>query len=401
MRTEAGGLARLINCFQNLSHRIHLSAKQYSFANRYQFGHVFTMSDLRIRSATGQLVDYLKQEIRAGRWTDRMPGENWLVKNLQVGRRTVRMAMAQLEEEGVLVSHGQGRWRRIETSGKGDTSRKIRVRIFLYEKQDRGNISVSSVLAGLLDAGMDADFAGLSLKDLGMQVGRVARHVKQNPADAWVVIAASREVLEWFADQAIPVIAMFGRHGQVPIAAAYPIMIPGQTAAVRRLVELGHKRIVMLAREERRKPQLSRPEQAFIDELEAAGIKTGDYNLPDWEESREGLRRLLDELFRFSPPTAMMFQEAELFAAVRYHLADRGIIVPRDVSLVVADDDRSFAWCSPSPSLIQWAPQPAVRRIVRWARNVAAGKDDRRKFGTESKFVEGGTIGPVPGRSGG
>lgn len=118
---------------------------------------------------------------------------------------------------------------------------------------------------------------------------------------------------------------MYGRHKGLPIAAAYPIMIPGLTAAVRRLVGLEHKRIVMLAREERRKPQLSRPEQAFIDELDAVGITTGDYNLPDWEESREGLGRLLDQLFRFSRPTALILL-AQLFIAVGSHLADRGIV---------------------------------------------------------------------------
>lgn len=354
------------------------------------------MRNLRIRSATGQLADYLKEEIRTGRWTDRMPGENWLMRHLQVGRGTVRTALAQLEEEGVLVSHGQGRWRRIEMSREGDTTRKIRVRILLYEKQSRGDIDNSSLIAELLEAGLDAGFADKSLKDLGMDVERVARHVKRNPADAWVVSAASRELLEWFAGQATPTIAMYGRHRELPIAAAFTVMIPGMIAAVRRLIELGHKRIVMIAREERRKPKLSRPEQAFIDELEAAGITTGEYNLPDWEENPEGLSHLLDELFRFSPPTALIFQEAQLFAAARYHLADRGIIAPRDVSLVVADSDPSFAWCNPIPTHIHWDYRPVVRHVVRWAKKVAQGKEDRRKSGTEAEFVEGGTIGPVP-----
>lgn len=354
------------------------------------------MKNLRIRSASGQLADYLREEIRNQRWTGTMPGESWLVTNLQVGRDTVRAAMAQLEQEGLLTSHGQGKRRQIVMSRDAFTARKIRVRIFLYEKQARGDIDNSSLLAQLLEAGFDAEFAAKSLKDLGMDVERVARHVKQNPADAWVVSAASREVLGWFAEQPFPALAMYGRHYGLTIAAAHLIMISGQTEAVRRLIDLGHKRIVMLTREERRKPELSRPEKVFIDQLEAAGIKTGDYNLPDWEESREGLGRLLDELYRFIPPTALFFQEAQLFIAARSHLADRGIVAPRDVSLVVADDDPSFVWSNPIPSHIRWDYRPVVRHVVRWAKNVAQGKADLRKFGAESKFVEGGTIGPVP-----
>ena len=355
------------------------------------------MKNLRIRSASGQLAEYLKEEIRSRRWIGTMPGESWIMTHLQVGRDTVRAAMAQLEKEGVLVSDGQGRRRRIAMSEDAFAPRKIRVRIFLYEKQDRGGMDNSSLMAELLEAGMDANFTGKSLKELGMRVDRVARYVKQNPADAWIVSAASREVNEWFSEQATPAMAMYGRQGGLPIAAAYPEMITGTTAAVQRLIELGHKRIVMLAREERRKPRLSRPEQIFIDQLEAAGIATGDYNLPDWEESREGLGRLLDELFRFSPPTALIFQEARLFIAARSHLADRGIVAPRDVSLVVADSDPSFVWHNPIVSHIHWDYRAVVRRVVRWARNVASGKDDRRQCGTVAEFVEGGTIGPVRG----
>lgn len=355
------------------------------------------MKNLRIRSASGQLAEYLKEEIRSRRWTGTMPGESWMVTHLQVGRDTVRAAMTQLEEEGVLVSDGQGRRRRIVMSGDAFSARKIRVKIFLYEKENRVDIDNSSLLAQLLEAGFDTEFAAKSLKDLGMDVGRVARYVDRNPADAWVVSAASREILEWFAGQPTPAIAMYGARQGIPIAAAFAVMIPGLIAAIRHLVSLGHKRIVMITREERRKPELSLAERVFLDELEAAGITTGDYNLPDWKENRDGLRHRLDELFRHSPPTALIFQEAPIFIAAQCHLANRGIVAPRDVSLVVADQDRSFAWSANAPCHIQWDWRSAVRRVVRWAKNVSQGKEDILQSGTESKFVVGGTIGPARG----
>jgi DNA-binding transcriptional regulator YhcF (GntR family) len=355
------------------------------------------MEPLRIRTAPEQLAEYLKKGIRAGRWTDRMPGEDWMMTHLQVGRDTVRVAWTLLEKEGVLVSEGQGKRRRIVMGADALPLRALRVRILSFEKQDRGEVDISSLLAGLLEAGFHAEFSEKSLKELGMQVGRVARYVKQNPADAWIVCAASREVLEWFAEQPVPALALYGSHQGLPLASAFVVMVSGQIEAVQRLIDLGHKRIVMVTREERRKPQLSRPEQLFIQHLESAGITTGDYNLPDWEESREGLESLLNELFRFSPPTALYFQEVQLYIAARLYLSDRGIVPPRDVSLVVADPYPGFSWNNPVPSHIQWDYRPVVRRVVRWARNLEEGKEDGRKFGTEAKFVEGGTIGPVPG----
>lgn len=325
-----------------------------------------------------------------------MPGETWLVTHLEVGRDTVRAALAQLEEEGVLVSHGPGKRRQIVTNPKASVVKSIRLRIFLYEMESKGGIDNTNMLAQLLDAGMEASYTDKSLKDLGMNVERVARYVAKNPADAWVVCSASQEILEWFAGQPTPVIAKYGRHKGVPIAAAHTIMIPSLIAAVRRLIELGHKRIVMITREERRKPKLSLPEQVFLNELEAAGIKTGDYNLPDWTENRDGLAHCLEELFRHSPPTALIFQETPIFIAARAHLSDLGIATPRDVSLVVAGTDPSFVWSKPVPSHIHFDYRPVVRRIVRWARNVAYGKDDRLKSGVLAEFIEGGTIGRVP-----
>lgn len=56
----------------------------------------------------------------------------------------------------------------------------------------------------------------------------------------------------------------------------------GDDRQLRRLHELGHRRIVLLVREERRKPYPATFEQAFLDGLKELGITTGPYNLPDW-----------------------------------------------------------------------------------------------------------------------
>lgn len=324
-----------------------------------------------------------------------MPGESLLMSQLQIGRETVRAAMLRLEKEGILEPSGRGKRRKIIKVNSSKPSKKIRVRLLAYEKEDRGRMDCASLVADLLAAGIDADFTGKSLKELGMELSRVTRYVRLNPADAWIICAASREIIEWFSQQATPAIAMYGSQAGLPIAGAYPQMLPGQTAAVRRLIELGHKRIVMLARAERRKPKPGRPEQLFLDQLEAAGIKTSEYNLPDWNETREGLARLLDGLIRFSPPTAYIFQEAQFYIAVKSYLSDKGIIAPRDVSLVVADDDPCFAWCSPIPSHISWDFRLVVRYIIQWVKKVANGKVERKQAVIGSEFIEGGTIGVV------
>jgi DNA-binding LacI/PurR family transcriptional regulator len=173
-------------------------------------------------------------------------------------------------------------------------------------------------------------------------------------------------------------------------------MAPAVVAAVRRLVELGHRRIVMISRAERRKPYPALVEQVFLDELEKQGIQTGPYNLPEWEDSPAGLRDCLDRLFRHTAPTALIFGEERLFAAAQLHLARSGIHSPEHVSLISGSNDPCLAWCGPAVSHFHWDPGPVIKRILQWTRHVAHGKEDRRQVLFEGEFIEGGTIGPVP-----
>jgi DNA-binding LacI/PurR family transcriptional regulator len=161
------------------------------------------------------------------------------------------------------------------------------------------------------------------------------------------------------------------------------------------LIELGHRRISLVCRRQRRLPHPGAPERAFLDELVAHGIPTGTFNLPGWEESEKGFVTLLDSLFGATPPTALILDETFLYNAAFHYLAKRGLRVPQDVSLICTDDNPDFAWCEPSVAHIRWDYRPVVRRVVRWAANVSHGKDDQRQTLTKAEFVAGGTIGPV------
>lgn len=177
------------------------------------------------------------------------------------------------------------------------------------------------------------------------------------------------------------------------MAGAGPDKVDTYQEVVRRLVELGHRRVVMLALKMRRLPTPGAGERAFLDEMEAQGIPTSSYNLPDWEESPEGMRQVLDSLFQVTPPSALIVDEAFLFHAVKYHLSRQKIAVPEDVSLICTDPSRTFVWCQPEISHIAWDSKPVVQRIVQWAHNISRGKKDVQQTVTPAIFVEGGTIG--------
>lgn len=347
-------------------------------------------------SVTDQVSETLREGILSGRWRWTLPGRNRLARELGVNHKTVETAVRRLEQEKWLVSQGGTRRRKIVLpKGAKATRRELRVRILPYDGASRHLPYLLEMLDQLRMAGFAADYSLKTLADLGMDAVRVARFVKKTPVDAWVVVGGSLEVLEWFSRQEVPILALFGRARELPIAVTGPKMAHALIAVVRRLVALGHRRIVMISRTERRIPTPARSEQLVLDELEALGIETGSYNLPDWENSADGLREGLDMLFRHTPPTALIFSEPLIFVAAKEYLARRGIHAPEHVSLISTDSEPCLAWCQPAVSHFTWDPQPVVRRVVQWTKNVAAGKVDKRQELFEGRFVEGGTIGPV------
>ncbi|QTN33036.1 substrate-binding domain-containing protein [Akkermansiaceae bacterium] len=354
------------------------------------------MANLRIFTASQQVAEHLRSEIISATWAGAMPGEDSLIARLGVGRATVQAAVRQLEGEGLLVPQGAGK-RRLIVPPENQAPPAMRIAILLYDPDERKVDYLQELKQLLGEAGHTAFFAPKTLVELGMKVERVGNLVKATGADAWVVVAGSQPVLEWFAAQPLPVFGLHGRIVHVPIASTGVKRIPVLKTVVRRLVSLGHRRIVMIAREERRKPMPGFVEQAFLDELVAQGVPTGPYNLPDWEDTPAGYGRLLDSLFLHTPPTALLMDGTPITVATLQHLAERGIVVPRDVSLICGDPDPAYAFCDPVISHFSYDSRPMIRRIVRWAENIAHGKDDRRKSATLAKFVEGGTIGPAKG----
>ena len=353
------------------------------------------MHALRLVSAVGQVAAHLRTELERGHWSTKMPGVDWLAAELGVNRKTVESALRQLEKEGHLVGQGPGRHRLIVAPG-GTTARPLRVATLLYEPADRLVAFIVELQHALREAGHTVISPAKSLTELGMDAARVGRLVRQTAADAWVVLAGPHEVLEWFCAQPVPAFAFAGRQTGLPIAGARPDKAPAISAATRHLIGLGHRGIVFLTRRERRLPEPGRSERAFLNELKAHGFKldpAGQFNLPDWDESREGLQHLLSELYRVTPPTAFIIDGAPFFVATQQLLARRRILAPEQVSLICTDPDPTFAWSTPSIAHIRWDAGPNVRRIVRWAATVSRGTKDVKQTLTPAEFVPGGTIG--------
>ena len=353
------------------------------------------MKSFRPLSTSDQLAEHLRQAIRNGELTGAMPGIKQLVQTLGVNSVAATKAVQQLEREGLIISQGDRRKRLIAESADTN-SHSMRVGILFYDPHNLYRSDALELRQGMTDAGHTPVDAPKTMMELGMDPQRIIRHVKTVDVDAWIIYAGSYELLKWFAEGDIPAFAIYGRLTSVNIAGMAIRRIHLIEGLIKKLVDLGHQRIVLMVREERRKPDYGLPERYFLEQLQANGIQTGPYNIPDWQESPEGLERGLDKLFEHTPPTAMMVGDSVLFHAIQNHLSRRGINAPEDISLISNDYTESFDWARPSIAHIQWDYRPTIRRVMQWLKNVSQGQDDRKRSYTKATFIDGATIGPVP-----
>jgi DNA-binding LacI/PurR family transcriptional regulator len=347
-----------------------------------------------------RVAGHLREGIRQGRWSGSLPGVHQLAAELDVARHTVRRALRLLEDEGILAARGLGRSRSIAAADAvGAFQRPLRVGILRHDARladcPQSSMVLLQIVQALEAAGHTVFFCKKSQIELKHEFSRISRHLEAAGADVWVIESGSLPLLEWCAIQRTPCLALHGRTTIQPLARIGVNAVSAYRAATRRLLELGHRRIVLVVRESVREPTLGLCARAFLEELSAYRITTSGFNLPAWEETPAGFNRLLGDLFKGTPPTALIIDETPRVIAALAFLARRGLKVPDQVSLVYADADAIVDWCHPPIARMQWNSTPIVRNVVHWVDTVRKGRPDRKIKEVTSEFIPGGSIGPV------
>ena len=165
----------------------------FIFTYRYHLGNGSGMKPIRLLSAAEQVAEHLRAEILRGAILGEMTGIYRLASGLVTNHKTVNSALLQLEKEGLLVSQGNGRPRKIVLPQTGSHRRSLRVAILKYDAVESMDRYSPELLHSLLHAGHAAFFSGKSLIEMGMNLNRIIDHVKRTDADVWVVSAGSCE----------------------------------------------------------------------------------------------------------------------------------------------------------------------------------------------------------------
>lgn len=346
---------------------------------------------LQRKKLVEQTVLYLMGELASGRWKHQVPGIDRLARELEISREVMRKAIYELERRQILVSRGPGRARVYQERGRQSTEkRQLRVVILLYEPMDYASGNTQNLLQMLRHrleiSGHYTQFSWKSQRDLGESLSRISKYVESVEADAWVVMGGSMELLDWFSRYRVPAIAVGGRLKGLPIAGSSRNALPAFRQVFRDLIALGHRRIVILSTNVRRRPTLSLIETSLKEEMEAAGIPFGDYNIPEWDFHPEGLEAALEKLFQFTPPSAIQVSEPSAVVTLLAFLARRGLRVPLDVTVIAEIMDNTLLWHRPRIAHYTVDYPFIVRRVDRWLKLVAQGIPDQRQAACLAQF---------------
>ena len=250
-------------------------------------------------------------------------------------------AVEQLEKEGLVIYQGDRR-RRLIAETAATAQARLKVGLLHHDSTSRTRHDMLTIRQELMNAGHDVAECPKTMQELNMRISRVSKAVKTMEMDAWIVGSGSTEILQWLANEDSPAIALHGKHMDIDMPGIAIRKLPIIEKLVERLVADGHRRITLLTPGYRKDSQLALFEQSFVNYLEARGVPTGPFNLPEWDNTPQGLKLALDSLFKVTPPTAILVSDAVMTHTVQLELASRGIFAPKDISLFCNDFEESF-----------------------------------------------------------
>jgi DNA-binding LacI/PurR family transcriptional regulator len=308
-----------------------------------------------------ETVDSLREGIQNGHWHDRLPGERELCESLQVSRRTLRSALAELGRDGWLEVEGR-QGRRIKKHGSvtpnAESGRKtiaILTPGSFLSLPPRISFVMDTLRDKLTAAGCEVQFH-INPACYTANPGRVlAKFVESHPATVWIILSAHEPLQRWFNRQKLACLILGSCAPGISLPSVDVDFHATGHHAGGLLWRKGHRRIALVLFKGIYGGDIA-CEEGLREALK--GMPGAQIQVLRHDASTAHLCALIDECLRLpNPPTAYLVGGATHVLTVMMHLMRRGRRVPADVAVISRDNDPILE--TSSPSITRYAVKPA------------------------------------------
>lgn len=354
------------------------------------------------QSLSAQVAARIRLGIQERTWVGWLPGERTMAKSLQVSRKTLRKALGQLERAGnVQPMHGLGH--RIVNAGPPVGKPGANVGLLTPESlatlRPYTALWVDELRSLLFSTGMTlSSFFGHRYFSARPDKA-LARLVRQAPHQCWVLAHSNERIQNWFYEHGVPCIVAGSAHAGLPLPSVDLDYFAVCRHAAGAMLRLGHRRVALFAPLSQRAGDLE-SQRGFEDGMRRSTRGDADPIVAHHDGTVDGAHRALARLFdQARPPTAILVANPVYYLTTISFLAQRGLRVPRDVSLLSRDDDTFLSYLRPEPARYSCQPAIYAKRLLVQLQATCSGETGVHAIHRiEPKFVPGPSLAAPPPR---
>jgi DNA-binding LacI/PurR family transcriptional regulator len=356
----------------------------------------------RYQSLTHQVAARISTELQKGTWGTWLPAERNLAKTLQIGRKTLRKALQHLQRDGMIETQ-RGLGHRIASAPKAVNGVPADLSVGLLTPESLENLRpytalwVDELRTQLFETGVRlATFSGPRFFT-GRPEKALARLVEQNPQQCWVLAHSNEHIQHWFHEQQIPCIIAGSAHLGLPLPSVDLDYFAVCRHAAGAMLRLGHRRLALFTKQSQRAGDLE-TERGFADGVHSSTHPEVAPVVMHHDGTVDGAYRALGRLFSMArPPTAVLVAQSAFYLTTIAFLAERGLRVPTQVSLMCRDDDTFLAYLKPGPARYSCNPKIYAKRLLLQVQLCFDGETGSHAIHRiEPKFLPGASLGPPP-----
>lgn len=291
-----------------------------------------------------QAAQTLRKALRDGQWRSFLPGERRLCAALRVSRPTIRTAVQQLAQEGLVATHHGRRHRILAPARK--RPRQPGGLVLLVSHQPVADTSftayqgITEMRAQLAAHGFATETVICPATPGRAHRQRLEAFLSQNAVACCVLLSLNRGLQAWFAAKRIPTLVLGSSHTGI----ALPSLDVDYRSVCRHAAGLlrakGHRRLAFLVPHSDAAGDLA-SEEGFREGV-ARGPAEG--RVVRHNGTNAGLAATLRALLTGPrPPTALLVAKPNHVFFVVAWLLREGRRVPGDLSLIARDHDPLFA----------------------------------------------------------